>query len=182
MNRQQSQLPIYTLLVPGSKLYVVNGLDLIGAVQRQHKSLAFPPIEAKFAMTVCQSSQEANDILNLNVNGEEGDWGCSVDFYKSIHSALAPGQGLDGMNRLMIRNIATSIDSLKPIQKAGTKIKLAKWLRHHITLATTNSVYGPMNPFQDPKIEEAFWSVFTSLHGGSEMLILNCLAEQGFSK
>lgn len=153
--------------MPGSKLYVVNGLDLIGSVQRQHKSLAFPPIEAKFAMTVCQSSQEANDILNVNVNGEEGDWGYSVDFYKSLHPALAPGQGLDSMNRLMIRNIAISIDSLNPTQETGTKIKLARWLRHHITLATTNAVYGPMNPFQDPEIEEAFWQVFTSPQSGN---------------
>lgn len=108
-------------------------------------------------MRVCNSSEEANDILSINVNGDEGDWGCSMDFYKSLHLALAPGQDLDAMNRVMVQNIATSLDGLQPPNKKGTRIQLAKWLRHHITLATTNSVYGPMNPFQDPKIEDAFW-------------------------
>lgn len=115
-------------------------------------SSAFPPIEAKSAMTVCQSNQEANGIRNVNVNGEEGDWGYCVDFDKFCTSIII----WDGTNRLMIRNVAASIDSLKPIQTTDTKIKLIKWLRHHITLATTNSVYGPMNPFRNPEIEDAF--------------------------
>lgn len=109
-------------------------------------------------MIVCDSSKEANDILQLNVNGEEGDWGYSMEFYRSLHPALAPGQGLDDMNRVMIQSIAASVDKLKPTRKGETtRIKLMEWLRHEVTMATTNSVYGDMNPFQDPKIEKAFW-------------------------
>ena len=155
--REQHPLPIYTLAMLGSKVYVVDSPELIVSVQRQPKTLAFPPIEAKFAMTVCASSKEANDILNINVNGDEGDWGYSVSFYKALHPPLAPGPGLDGMNRVMVQNIAASLESLRTGEGKPTKISLVRWLRHEITMATTNSVYGPLNPFKDPKVEEAFW-------------------------
>ena len=155
--RQQNPLDIYTMAMPGSKLYVVNSPELILSIQRHSKTLAFPPIEAKFAMTVCGSSKEANDILKVNVNGDEGDWGYSVEFYKSLHPALAPGAGLDSMNRVMVQNIAASLESLKAENGKPIKIGLVQWLRHEITMATTNAVYGPMNPFKDPKVEGAFW-------------------------
>ena len=142
----------------GSKVYVVNSIELIGAIQRQPKILAFPPIEAKFAMAICASSKEANDILKVNTNGDDGDWGYSVEFYKSMHHALSPGAGLDGMNRIMIQNVAASLEKLRTRDsKESTRIGLVEWLRHEITIATTNSVYGPMNPFKDPKVEAAFW-------------------------
>ncbi|KAL9121434.1 MAG: hypothetical protein Q9187_002004 [Circinaria calcarea] len=155
--RQQNPLDIYTMAMPGSKLYIVNSPELISSIQRHSKTLAFPPIEAKFAMTVCGSSKEANDILNINVNGDEGDWGYSVEFYKSLHPALAPGVGLNSMNRIMVQNIAASLGRLKGENDKPIKIGLVQWLRHEITMATTNAVYGPMNPFKDPKVEDAFW-------------------------
>ncbi|KAI4281773.1 MAG: hypothetical protein L6R38_003451 [Xanthoria sp. 2 TBL-2021] len=136
-----------------SKLYVVNSIDLISSVQRLPKILAFPPIEAKFATTICASSKEGNEIIANNLNGEEGDWGYSHDVYKSMNSALAPGPGLDGMNRIMIQNIARSLDKLKSQEGRAVVMKLGKWSRHEITMATTNSVYGKCNPFNDPKVE-----------------------------
>jgi hypothetical protein len=62
------------------------------------------------------------------------------------------------MKRIAIQNIAASCDKLD--SRAGTppvRIKLMQWLRHEITMATSNSVYGPMNPFKDPMIEAGFW-------------------------
>ena len=140
-----------------SKLYVINSIDLISSVQRLPKILAFPPIEAKFATTICASSKEGNQIIANNLNGEEGDWGYSHDVYKSMNSALAPGPALDGMNRIMIQNIADSLNKLRPQGNQPLEIKLAEWSRHEITMATTNSVYGSHNPFKDPNVENAFW-------------------------
>ena len=158
LTRSKHSLPIYTLPMLTSKLYVVNSIDLISSIQRLPKVLAFPPIEAKFAMTICASSKEGNEIIANNLNGEDGDWGYSHDLYTSMHAALAPGSGLDGMNRIMIQNIAHSLNGLKGGQVM--EIKLGEWSRHEITMATTNSVYGRCNPFKDPKVEKAFWSVY----------------------
>lgn len=31
------------------------------------------------------------------------------------------------------------------------------WVQHEITVATTECVYGPSNPYRDSEIEKAFW-------------------------
>ena len=80
-----------------------------------------------------------------------------MDFHKSMGPSLAPGAGLDGMNRVMIQNVAASLQKLDRESGQGTRIGLVEWIRHEITIATSNAVYGPMNPFNDPKAEEAFW-------------------------
>ncbi|KAL8674087.1 MAG: hypothetical protein Q9168_001482 [Polycauliona sp. 1 TL-2023] len=161
--RRKHSLPIYTLPMVTSKLYVVNSVDLISSIQRLPKILAFAPLEAKFATIMCASSREGNEIIANNLNCEGGDWGYSHDLHKSMNSALAPGAGLDGMNRIMIQNIARSLDKLKPRESQIMEIKLGEWSRHEITMATTNSVYGECNPFTDPKIENAFWDFESGL-------------------
>jgi hypothetical protein len=142
--------------MPGAKMYIVTTPALIQSIQKQPKILAFPPIEAKFSSRVCGSSKEAHGILMTNVNGDGGDWGLSMESYAAMRAALAPGQDLDVMNRVMIQNIAASVDDLST---AGKPVKrgLALWLRNTVTIATTNSVYGPQNPYKDQTVQDAFW-------------------------
>jgi hypothetical protein len=137
-------------------MYVVTKSELIQQVQKAHKTLAFPPIAAKFASTVCGASQEAQKILEKNVNGDEGDWGLSMDSYAAMRTALKPGSELDDMNRSMIQEISNALDELRP-SNGSRKIHLYAWLRDAITTATTRSVYGPMNPYNDKEIADAFW-------------------------
>lgn len=139
-------------------MYVVTSLELIHAIQKQPKNLAFPPVQAYFVSKMCGDNAEAHKVLMNNVNGDEGDWGMSMDSYAAIRSALLSSPDLDQMNRVMIQSIAASLDSLEvPANKA--KVKLAKWLRSNVTLATTNSIYGPQNPFNDVSVADAFWYV-----------------------
>ncbi|KAI0485250.1 cytochrome P450 [Xylariaceae sp. FL0804] len=154
---QQTGLPIFTMTLPGQKMYVVTRPELIQTVQKQHKILAFPPIEAKFSSKVCGVSLEAQAILDKNVNGDEGDFGLSMESYSAMRAALKPGSDLDDMNRVMIEEVAKSIDLLQPKDGQSRKIGLNTWLRDAITTATTRSVYGPMNPFEDKAIADAFW-------------------------
>ena len=157
LHSHQSSLPIFTITMPGQKMYIVTTPDLIQNIQKQPKALAFPPIAAKFATKICGSSDEAHNILMKNVNGDDGDWGLSMESYASMRAALSAGPGLDEMNRVMIQNIALSLDSLQPSSGSSTKIELANWLRQSVTAATTNSVYGPQNPFKDLDVADAFW-------------------------
>ncbi|ETS81725.1 hypothetical protein PFICI_06727 [Pestalotiopsis fici W106-1] len=154
---EQTGLPIFTLALPGQKMYVVTKPDLIQAVQKQHKILAFPPVEAKFASTVCGTSAEAKAILAQNVNGDDGSHGLSMASYNAMRAALNPGSDLDNMNRSMIQEIAKSLDLLQPVGKESRRIGMYSWLRDTITLATTRSVYGPMNPYEDKTVADAFW-------------------------
>lgn len=150
-------MPIFTLSLPGQKMYVVTKPELVQAVQKQYKVLAFPPIEAKFASAVCGTSAEAQAVVSQNVNGDEGNHGLSMDSYNAMREALAPGSDLDNMNRSMIQEIAKSLDLLQPPAKESRKFGMYGWLRDTITLATTRSVYGPINPYEDKTIADAFW-------------------------
>lgn len=94
-----------------------------------------------------------------NANGDEGDWGLSMESYPALKSALSPGAGLDAMHRAMIQNVAGSLDGLIPAGSARANIKLSEWLRNVVTIATTNSVYGPRNPFKNREIQDSFWCV-----------------------
>ncbi|KAL9619511.1 MAG: hypothetical protein Q9160_005874 [Pyrenula sp. 1 TL-2023] len=143
--------------LPGQKMYVVTTPELVQTVQKQHKTLAFPPIEAKFASKVCGVGPGTQSILNINVNGDEGDWGLSMDSYSAMRTALKPGPQLDDMNRVMIEEIAKSLDQLQPAQRETRTINIYTWLRDTITMATTRSVYGPLNPYNDKAIADAFW-------------------------
>ena len=156
-NRKSHGLSIYSLNLAGSIIYVATSIKLIKAVQKQHKILAFPSIAAQFVMIICASSEKANSILKTNVNGEQGDWGYAMSFYKILHPSLSPGPTLDSMNRIMIQDIGACLERLKPRKGASRRLQLSKWLRHEVTMATTNAVYGPTNPFKDGDVEAAFW-------------------------
>lgn len=156
---KQTDASIFTVSLPGQKMYVITKPEIVQKVQKMYKTLAFPPIEAKFSSTVCGTSAEAQAILSKNVNGDEGDHGLSFESYEAMREALKPGALLDDMNRVMIQEVARSLDELQP-SKGETRIfSLYTWLRDSITTATTRSVYGPMNPYEDKVVADAFWYV-----------------------
>ncbi|KAI1323152.1 putative cytochrome P450 [Xylariaceae sp. FL0255] len=133
--------PIFTMSLPGQKMYVITKPELVLAVQKQHK--------------------EAQAILARNVNGDEGNHGLSMDSYTAMRAALKPGASLDDMNRAMIHEIARSLDEIQ--SKQPRRLELYAWMRDAITMATTRSVYGPMNPYEDPAIVDAFWQFESGL-------------------
>lgn len=98
-----------------------------------------------------------------NVNGTDGNWGISAELYPIFKEALKPGGGLDGLNRVMIYVVAEALDSLgKEVGRERKRtVMLNEWIREVITEATTDSVYGPENPFRKAGIREAFWYVLT---------------------
>lgn len=159
----QTKSPIFTMSLPGQKMYVVTQPELVQKVQKQHKTLAFPPIEAKFASTVCGDSLEAQAILAKNVNGDEGDFGLSMESYSAMRAALKPGSDLDDMNRSMLQEVAKALDLLEPPRGESRRVGMYAWLRDAITTATTRSVYGPMNPYDDKAIADAFWEFESGL-------------------
>ncbi|OTA70016.1 cytochrome P450 [Hypoxylon sp. EC38] len=168
-------LPIYTLRMPGSRIYVINLTSLITSVQSQFQVLSFTAIEANLAANVFGISRATNEIIGSNVN-KDGSY--LMSFPKYMHSALGAGPGLDAMNR---RSIQVISESLYRWPKEGTTtIKLFEWVRHELLLASTDGVYGHKKPFRDPAMEKAWYTFEPSLM----MFVLNLLprvfAKEGF--
>lgn len=138
-------------------MYIITQADLIQKAQKQHKSLSFPHIEAQFVNTLCGSSSEAKAILDQGLVQLENDQGLFHDLHTGMREALAPGPGLNWMNRVMIREVLDSLNELPSDSKQKTPLSLGKWLRQTITRVTSRSVYGPQNPFEDKEVVDAFW-------------------------
>ena len=89
-----------------------------------------------------------------DIHGEEGD-SLFSGFVGFMYKILKPGFGLDGITRAMLLETTTLLDELEGVDN-GT-VDLWEWVRHAITMATTESVYGPLNPYRDAEVEGAFW-------------------------
>ncbi|KAI1459617.1 cytochrome P450 [Annulohypoxylon moriforme] len=150
--KDKYNLPIYTLRLPGTRLYVVNSITLIPVVQRQFRALSFTAIEAAVAKNVIGVSKTTNDIISSNLTVDEG---YLMSFSRYIHPTLNAGSSLDTMNRRAVQVIA---DSLEEWANGGpVTVKMFHWIRHELVNATTESVYGPHNPFRDPEMEKAWY-------------------------
>jgi hypothetical protein len=133
---------------------VINSTNLIPVVERQIRVLDFAPFAARAAVNVMGATPAGQKILKMNRNGV-GEHSYAIEFDKAIHPAMTPGANLDAMNRLSIQNISGLLDTLA--SETPQTMKLFEWIRKNIAWVTTEAVYGPRNPFQDPAILTAFW-------------------------
>jgi hypothetical protein len=138
--------------MPGQRIYVINFLSLIPALQRQIKTIAFAPIEAQAAATVMGVGPAGNAIIGSENMREPGSY--LATFVPSTHPALSPGPGLDAINRAAIRHILGSLERFR--DKCPSKVELFSWVRRELFMATTEATYGPKNPFRDPVLQKAW--------------------------
>lgn len=150
--RDRYGLPIYTLRMPGQRIYVVNSLPLILAVQRHPKTASFAPIQIQAADAVMGVSPAGNAIIGSEKTTEDG--GYLATFVPSTHPALSPGPGLDALNGSAIRYFSSAAERLA--SSGATTVDLFSWVRRQIFMATTESMYGPENPFRDPALVQAW--------------------------
>lgn len=92
--------------------------------------------------------------LKLLQEKENGGGGVNNDVIHSMHPVLL-GSGLDRMNSTMIKNLQISIDKLE--SQYDVSFDLHTWCRHAIVVASTDAVYGSLNPYKSEEIENAFW-------------------------
>lgn len=150
--RDKLDLAIYTLRLPGTRMYIVNSTALIPVVQRLYRTVSFGAIEAQAAANICSLSKPANDVV---AQGLMDDDSYTAKFASAIHPALTPGPNLDAINRNAAQSIACSLDSLQ--KEGGRTVNLFDWLRDEIILATSDAVYGPHNPLRDPELLKSWW-------------------------
>ncbi|GAP82390.1 putative cytochrome p450 oxidoreductase [Rosellinia necatrix] len=152
--RDKHNLPIYTLRLPGTRVYVINAVELIPVLQRQWRAISFTPILAASGPSVMGMSNEASKILHRNM---QSDHNYVVGFAPTISLAMGPGPSLDLMNKRAVEVMVAGMREFR--QKGPTVINFWDWTRHEILMATTDAIYGPQNPYRDPGIEAA-WNVF----------------------
>ena len=137
------------------KVYVVTSLDLVNAVNRNSKILAFNPFIAQLGKRITGHDEATSRVVQHNLNGEEGP-GYVTEIHDGTVSSLAPGDALDRMTNAMMREASLYLDDLQ----SNTVIELFTWIRHTITLASTRAIYGSKNVFtHDESLVTAFWYI-----------------------
>lgn len=150
MREEHRNLPIYTLRIPGVRLYVINSLDLIPVVQRQWRTLIFAPIQVKAAKAAMGASKKALDIMGSDMVTEKGFMSGMV---KATHPTMSSGPALDALNA---RSFEVFDKALRQLS-SPTTVSMYDWISRLIMRATTEAIYGPSNPMRDSRSLEA-WS------------------------
>lgn len=135
------------------KTYVITTAELAAAVQRNSKTISFDPLLVAAAQRLAGITGPGLKLLDDKSNGG-GD--VSKEILHAMHPALL-GENLDEMNRNMIGKLEVFLDELQAIATKAEAIDLHDWCKHAITVASTDSVYGPLNPYRVEGIEDAFW-------------------------
>ncbi|ETS81367.1 hypothetical protein PFICI_06369 [Pestalotiopsis fici W106-1] len=142
MKKRFHDLPMYTLRMPGARIYVVNALDLIPVVHKQWRTLIFAPIQVKAAKAVMGVSQGAVAILERDMVTEAGFVNGMI---KATHPTMINGPALEALN---IRAFEVLDVALKGLN-APTTISMYSWIDEQIMHATTEAIYGPSNPMRN---------------------------------
>lgn len=137
----------------GQRIHIINSLSLIPPLQRQIKTIAFAPIEAQAAATVMGVGPAGNAIIGSDRMFEKDSY--LSTFVPSTHPALSPGPRLDALNNAAIQYFSKSLANLSN-DGPPTTVELFSWVRDGLFMATTESIYGPKNPFRDPALKQAW--------------------------
>lgn len=143
-------IPIYTLRLPGSRIYVINSPSLVVRMQRQKRSIAFEPIPAQAAKNIMGVSKAGVQTIGHDCTSSDSYFNT---FLKATHPILSRGSELDAMNRTCVRIMNSSLSRMSG---QVTKTNMYDWIRHEIFMATTEAAYGPLNPFSQAT-NEALW-------------------------
>lgn len=82
------------------------------------------------------------------------DHGFVAGMSRATHVDLSPGSMLDRLNEASVQALA---DSLGKIAENGPRrVSMKEWTDKEITMAATEAIYGPLNPYRDPAVP-AVW-------------------------
>lgn len=121
-------------------------------MHRNSKALSFDPFVKLAAERLSGLDPEKLKAFD-NDKKEKGD-NLSTATLKGIARALSPGPDVAELNHRMLSSLQTLMDEPQDSPKPRCFLS---WIQHVITRASTDAIYGPANPFADPKTEDAFW-------------------------
>ncbi|KAF2641135.1 cytochrome P450 [Massarina eburnea CBS 473.64] len=140
------------------RVYVINDPHLIAAVQRQPKVLTFQAISDNFAHLVCDLTPAALEIQKSETSKWLHDPKAVESPSGTIYKALSPTKSLDEMNRTMVNALQRGAHNWVPSGKESTTTALYSWVRRVVTVAGTEAIYGPMNPYGSAAMRKHFWT------------------------
>ncbi|KAI1275513.1 cytochrome P450 [Xylaria sp. FL0933] len=163
LGTRNRHLPIFTLPVPKSRIYIVTDPSLAAAVQRASRVLSFTPIIPEVTERVLGLDKPTMEITRKNLDPGPGDErGFLADIQDMVYAWFGPGSYLNEITLDAARELRSEVLSFADSQQAGLNPKeptdLLAWVRHLVTVSTAKYFYGPRNPIAlNPDLEGCFW-------------------------
>ena len=148
---------MYTLRLPGTKLYVISCPKIVAAVDRHPSTLSLAPFALDFIKRITLLSEQGVEILEKNFHAEKGTQSFHTDTMRALSMALAPGPALEETTSEMLNGALQFLDSTNASSQCE-EVDLFTWTRNLLTQASTDALYGAeRNPFHDPALGAALW-------------------------
>lgn len=139
----------------GGNVHIIGSPDLVYSLQRQPRSLSFYFFEGTFTAKFGGMTKKNEDAILRGIEPDSKDDSPVLDGLKYTKFAVSPQGGMPDMVRIATTTILSQLNQLQ--KERRVKVDLWDWIRHEVSVATTDAVYGPANPYRDPKFEAAFW-------------------------
>lgn len=149
-------MPIYTLRVFSGRIYIVNDSRLASAIQRRSDVFSFDPFVLLTTERLAGTTKEGMKLVRQDITGGHHERGVVNDYQERTHKFLSSSSSLESMSYEMFRNITVVLQELG--HNDGSVVNLSSWVKQAISITSTNTMYGPMNPFAtNSKMYSAFW-------------------------
>ncbi|OLN81971.1 25-hydroxycholesterol 7-alpha-hydroxylase 3, partial [Colletotrichum chlorophyti] len=141
---------IATLPILNGKIYAVWDPFLIQAVYR-NRNLSFEPYAVEFAYKSLGFSKETNKLL------QEQGHSLVPEFFEGIQVGMG-SKYVHRMNTNALSYVATMLENMSQGSESFQAANFFVWVRDLMTVATTEALYGPGNPFKNhPNLLEDAW-------------------------
>ncbi|KAK4034180.1 cytochrome P450 [Parachaetomium inaequale] len=157
--QRATRKPIATLPMLSGKMYAVWDPYLITAGLRS-KSLSSTPHILEATPAACQLSPHAANLLR----SPEGP-PLVEHMMQQVIPASLKGPSIQRLNQTALTALAADLTALAPSSTTPAPIPNAwLWLRHLLTTATGQAIYGAHDPFAaNPPVEDALWDLEKNL-------------------
>lgn len=147
---------MFTLWVWTGRIYIVNDARLASIIQRKPDIFSFDPFVIMAAERLAGTTNEGMKLVKQDVVGGHIEPGLVLDVRNRMHKFLIANSSLECMSREMFRNITVALQGVG--ENSDCTIDLSSWIKYTMSITSTNTIYGPLNPFAtDSKVYDAFW-------------------------
>lgn len=161
---KHSNLPIFTLVVPFSRLYIVTSPSLAAAIQRKPTAqLSFNALLPDIVQRVMGLDRATRTIVERGLDAQQGEQrGFLPELHDMLVSRLGPGAAMDTLTLRAVGELGKGLDAYAASLRSpqGQVEDLLCWVRHLVAHATAMLLYGSRNPMAlhpGVDLEGAFW-------------------------
>ncbi|KAL4907050.1 hypothetical protein BDW74DRAFT_190035 [Aspergillus multicolor] len=142
--------PIFSINLILTRIYIVTSPALLQSMQRNSQTLSLDPF---ITYTTPRHAGIHGESLELLREKRTGGQGLNQTVMHAMRQTLT-GKSLHVMNQRMAALLTPFVDEL--LHSGGEVVDLYDWVIRAVIAASTDASYGPLNPYKDRRVVDAF--------------------------